>query len=141
MTLRGGWYLFGFTALLELQPLFLIAIFYEVPKRFYGQFALMNTSFIVADPTNRTSILGTGTSMNDKQFKDLLRAGKEESEFLANDVSRKSPMMVRRTSMDGFADINASGNTGPPVPEIERKLSDEWLHDAPENQGNEEDEG
>jgi hypothetical protein len=46
ITKKGAWEMFAFALLMAGSAMIIVAVFYEVPKRCYGQFAKGDASFI-----------------------------------------------------------------------------------------------
>lgn len=71
----------------------MILVFYEIPKRKFGQFRLNDVSNIDIDLTKSTSDL-------DSALKSYLKAEQSEQNFLEHTNKQESPLLERRkTSM------------------------------------------
>lgn len=72
-TTQGAWQMFGMTILMVLQSIIIVAVFYEVPKRCYGQFAAGDASFLNIEKKN-TITLDISQKFQENQFKDMMLA-------------------------------------------------------------------
>lgn len=125
--------------------LIIAAVFYEVPKRYYGQYSTKpKTSFLVVGAARLTNTMNVSQKLSDGMLKDLLVADVEEAKFVTTvlpDSASTSPLMIRKTSIEGGSglrktDLSANGSNqhskqDEAVPSFgyERKLSVEWLNE------------
>lgn len=112
---EGAWWLLLGSVIDSLQVLLFAAVFYEVPKRWYGQYSTKpKTSFLVVGTQRLTNNMNVSQRVGDGMLKDLLAADVEEAKFVTNvlpDSASTSPLMIRKTSVEqGLRKTDLSAN-------------------------------
>ena len=109
----------------DVQVLLMAAVFYEVPKRCYGQYSLkFESSFLQVTTSRGTNTMNVSQKLGDGMLKDLLVADVEEAHFVTKvlpDSASTSPLMIRKTSVEASGlrktDMSANGSSNNSKPD------------------------
>jgi len=118
---QGAWFMLLDTLVQYLYTFTIIIVFYEVPKRVYGQYSKVKTNNgSMLDMEKGRKLLSLDTTMADQedQAKQLFSAMQAEENFMASQVA------ARKNSLDSNGDESDHGSPR------HRKLSAAWLNSA-----------